>query len=68
MVPADLVTHMHMLVNHMCLLVVAKEQLLPLPLKPVFKLGLWGCAICKEHAYKYLELGEVEWDKVRVRS
>jgi hypothetical protein len=67
-VPVDLVTHMHMLVNHKCVLVVAKEQLFPLLLKPVFKLGLWGCVVCKEQAYKVLELGEFKWDKVCICS
>jgi hypothetical protein len=52
--PTDLVTFMHMLVHCMCILVVAKEWLLLLPLKPVFKLGLWGKAVCKEQAYNLI--------------
>ncbi len=52
--PADLVTLTHMLVHCTCVLVVAKERLLPLPLEPVFKLGLWGQAICKEQAYELI--------------
>ncbi len=48
MVPSDPAIHTHMLVHHKCVLVVAKEQLLPLPLKPVFKLGLWGRAVYKK--------------------
>jgi hypothetical protein len=59
MLPADLVTLMHMLVHHMCVLVVANERLLLLPLKPVLKLGLWlwGQAVLKEQAYELITQG-----------
>ncbi len=46
--PTDLLTLTHVHAHRTCVLVIAKERLLLLPLKPVFKLGLWGWAICAQ--------------------
>jgi hypothetical protein len=51
MLSAGLVALTHVLVHCMCILVIAKKQLLLLPLKPLFKLGLWGQEVCEEQAY-----------------
>jgi hypothetical protein len=56
----------HVLIHCTCKLLIAKEWLPLLPLKPVLELGLWGQAIGEEKADKLVKLGEVERDKVRV--
>ena len=50
--PTDLLTLTHVHAHRTCVLVIAKERLLLLPLKPVFKLGLRGHAVCKEQAHE----------------
>jgi hypothetical protein len=58
----------HVLIHCTCKLVIAKEWLPLLPLKPVLELGLWGEAIGEEEANKLVKFGEVERDKVCLGS